>query len=85
MESIDTFIVALLCHSVLLNLVNIGSDNGLSPVGNKPLPETMLSYRIRKILPHSHEGIFTRNDANHKGGFENFILFNRRWVIDVMV
>ena len=37
------FIVAELQHMVTEIWVNIGSGNGLSPDGNKPLPEPMLT------------------------------------------
>ena len=31
------------CHSTLLMIVNIGSDNGSVLSGNKPVPEPMLT------------------------------------------
>ena len=31
------------CHKTLLMIGNIGSGNGLVPLGNKPLPEPMLT------------------------------------------
>ena len=36
----------LLTHGVQLTLVNIGSGNGLVPSGNKPLPESVLTYVV---------------------------------------
>ena len=49
---------------VSFNLINIGSDSGLSPDGTKPLPEPMLTYHQQGPMDSSEGIIVGSQDTN---------------------
>ena len=58
-------IVAKCCPMATVILDNIGSGNGLLPVGTKPLPEPMLTYHHKGILTFIR-GQFHNRDLTFK-------------------
>ena len=66
--TVEAFSKCILTHGGLvmpygdINMVNIGSGNGLLPDGTKPLPEPMLAYHCQSsvaiILGHYHKKIW---------------------------